>query len=76
MAPNSNYNLRGDAILKLPKVNSTKFMLDNFFFINLTILRSIANKYTLQVSRTLETGKAYIMASDITNFSPRFCIYK
>ena len=24
-APNSNYNLRGDAILKLPKVNSTKY---------------------------------------------------
>ena len=24
-ASNSNYNLRGDAILKLPKVNSTKY---------------------------------------------------
>ena len=24
-ARNSNYNLRGDAILKLPKVNSTKY---------------------------------------------------
>ena len=29
------------------------------FFINLTIPRSIANKYTLQVSRTLKTEKAF-----------------
>ena len=29
------------------------------FFINLTIPRSIANKYTLQVSRTLKTVKAF-----------------
>ena len=29
------------------------------FLINLTILRSIANKYTLQVSRTLKTEKAF-----------------
>ena len=28
------------------------------FFINLIILRSVGNKYTLQVSRTLKTGKA------------------
>ena len=29
------------------------------FFINLRIPRSIVNKYTLQVSRTLKTGKAF-----------------
>ena len=29
------------------------------FFINLIIPRSIVNKYTLQVSRTLKTGKAF-----------------
>ena len=29
------------------------------FFINLTIPRSTVNKYTLQVSRTLKTGKAF-----------------
>ena len=29
------------------------------FFINLPISRSIANKYTLQVSRTLKTEKAF-----------------
>ena len=29
------------------------------FFIHLTIPRSIVNKYTLQVSRTLKTGKKY-----------------
>ena len=28
------------------------------FFINFPIQRSIINKYTLQVSRTLKTGKA------------------
>ena len=33
--------------------------LDNFFFINLIIPRLIANKYTLQVSRTLKTGKVF-----------------
>ena len=29
------------------------------FFINSTIWRSIVNKYSLQVSRTLKTGKAF-----------------
>ena len=44
---------------------------DNFFFINLTILRSIANKYTLQVSRTLETGKAFKYGLRYNQFFPQ-----
>ena len=36
-----------------------KKLLDNFFFINLTIPRLIANKYALQVSRTLKTENAF-----------------
>ena len=43
-----------------------KKALDNFF-IHLTIPRSIVNKYTLQVSRTLKTGKALNRASNITS---------
>ena len=46
--------------------------LDNyFFFINLTILRSIANKCTLQVSRTLETGKAFKYGLRYNQFFPQ-----
>ena len=41
------------------------------FFINLTIPRSIANKYTLRVSRTLKTGKALNKASNMANFPPQ-----
>ena len=48
-----------------------KKRLDNFFFINLTILRSIANKYTLQVSRTLETGKAFKCGLRYNQFFPQ-----
>ena len=39
-------------------VHAYKFRSTNFF-INLKIPRSIVNKYTLQVSRTLKTGKAF-----------------
>ena len=39
-------------------------------FINLTILRSIANKYTLQVSRTLKTEKAFKWGLKYNQFSP------
>ena len=46
-----------------------KKALDNFF-IHLTIPRSIVNKYTLQVSRTLKTGKALNRASNITSPPP------
>ena len=46
-----------------------KKALDNFF-IHLTIPRSIVNKYTLQVSRTLKTGKALNRASNITSSPP------
>ena len=48
-----------------------KKALDNFF-IHLTIPRSIVNKYTLQVSRTLKTGKALNRASNITSSPPPF----
>ena len=37
---------------------------------HLTIPRSIVNKYTLQVSRTLKTGKALNRASNITSSPP------
>ena len=40
------------------------------FFINLTILRSIANKYTRQVSRTLKTEKAFKWGLKYNQFSP------
>ena len=43
-----------------------KKALDNFL-IHLTIPRSIVNKYNLQVSRTLKTGKALNRASNITS---------
>ena len=33
--------------------------LDRVFFINVTIPGSIVSKYTLQVSRTLKTGKTF-----------------
>ena len=46
-----------------------KKALDNFF-IHLTIPRSIVNKYTLQVSRTLKTGKALNRVSNITSPPP------
>ena len=46
------------------------------FVINLKIPRSIVNKYTLQVSRTLKTGKVLNRASNITNFSPRFFCFQ
>ena len=38
--------------------------------------RSITNKYTLQVSRTLKTERLLNRASNITNFPPRFSVYK
>ena len=44
--------------------------LDNFF-INLTIPRSIVNKYTLQDSRTLKTGKAYKQGLKCDQFFPQ-----
>ena len=46
------------------------------FFINLTIPRSIANKYTLQVSRTSKTEKAFKQRFKYNKFFPRFCVYK
>ena len=42
------------------------------FFINLTILRSIGNKYTLQVSRTLKTGKTFKKGLKYNQFSQNF----
>ena len=41
------------------------------FFINLTIPRSIANKYTQQVSRTLKTEKAFKKGLKYNQFSPQ-----
>ena len=41
----------------------------NLFFINLTILRSIVNKNTLQVSRILKTGKAFKQGLKYNQFS-------
>ena len=47
------------------------------FFINSIIPRTIVKKYSLQVSRTLKTGGRLLnRASNITNFPPRFCVYK
>ena len=47
-------------VLALHLVHTYKFRKHRLinFFINLKIPRSIVNKYTLQVSRTLKTGKA------------------
>ena len=41
------------------------------FFINLTISRSIVNKYTLQVSRTLKTRKAFKQGLKYDQFFPQ-----
>ena len=41
------------------------------FFINLKIPRSIVNKYTLQVSRTLKTRKAFKQGLKYDQFSPQ-----
>ena len=42
-APNSNYNLRGDAILKLPKVNSTKYGIKSWRYQAAQLWNSIPN---------------------------------
>ena len=42
-----------------------------FFFINLTIPRSIVYKYTLQVSRTLKTEKAFKQGLKYNRFPPK-----
>ena len=44
--------------------------LDNIFFINSTISRSIVNEYSLQVSRTLKTGKAFKWDLKYNQFFP------
>ena len=41
------------------------------FFINLTIPRSIVNKYTLQASRTLKTGKTFKQGPKYDQFFPQ-----
>ena len=41
------------------------------FFINSTIPRSIVKKYSLQVSRTLKTGKAFKQGLKQNQFSPQ-----
>ena len=61
---------------KFEQILCVRFRISIIFFINMTIPRSIVNKYALQVSRTLKTGKALNRASNITNFSPRFCVCK
>ena len=42
------------------------------FFINLTIPRSIVNKYTLQASRTLKTEKTFKQGLKYNQFFPQF----
>ena len=42
-ARNSNYNLRGDAILKLPKVNLTKYWIKSWRYQGLLCLISVFN---------------------------------
>ena len=64
--------LTGTSLLVLAK--SIYYFLKNRlikFFINLTIPRSIVNKYTLQVSRTLKTGKAFKWGLKYNQFSPQ-----
>ena len=41
---NSNYNLRGDAILKLPKVNSTKYGIKSWRYQATRLWNTIPNK--------------------------------
>ena len=45
--------------------------LDKLFFINSTIPRSIVNKHSLQVSRTLKTGKAFNQGFIYNQFFPQ-----
>ena len=42
-ARNSNYNLRGDAILKLPKVNSTKYRIKSWRYQAARLWNTIPN---------------------------------
>ena len=52
------------------KVCFFKKLLDKFFY-NLTIPRSIVNKYTLQASSTLKTGKAFKQGLKYDQFFPQ-----
>ena len=45
-ARNSNYNLRGDAILKLPKVNSTKYEVKSWSYQAARLWNTIPNNLT------------------------------
>ena len=45
-APNSNYNLHGDAILKLPKVNSTKYGIKSWRYQAARLWNNIRNNLT------------------------------
>jgi len=45
-ARNSNYNLRGDAILKLPKVNSTKYGIKSWRYQAARLWNTIRNNLT------------------------------
>ena len=44
-ARNSNYNLRGDAILKLPKVNSTKYGIKSWRYQAPRLWNTIPNNF-------------------------------
>ena len=46
------------------------------FFINSTIPRSIVKKYSVQVLRTLKTGKAFKQGLKYGQCSPQICVYK
>ena len=46
------------------------------FFRNVTIRRSIVNKYTVQVSRTLKTAKAFKWGLKCDQFFPQILCYK
>ena len=57
MAPNSNYNLRGDAILKLSKVNSTKYGIKSWRYQAARLWNSIPNNLrNIDSYRSFEHG--------------------
>ena len=53
-ARNSNYNLRGDAILKLPKVNSTKYGIKSWRYQAARLWNTIPNNL-----RNIDTYRSF-----------------
>ena len=67
-APNSNYNLHGDAILKLPKVNSTKYGIKSWRYQAARLWNTIPNNlsYSYRVDSRSSTLQVYSPFRNLT----------